>query len=257
MIAILPESPQAWAILARAQIQSGKSNEALVEARNLQKEHPDHAFGYALEGEILSLDKKWGDAVPVLRTGLSKQPLPLLAVSTYLAMQNAGKTAEAAAFAEAWIRQNPRDTVMLQALAEQAQLKQDNATAIARYRAILEINADNALALNNLAWLLAEAGDPKAREYAERAYQLTPFQPSVIDTLGWTLVRTGDVARGAQLLRLASNMAPNENEIRLHLGRALIKSGDKDAGRRALQPLTKLDASSPLRADAEKAIAGN
>src|SRR5438046_7604096 len=40
VIAILPESPQARAILARAQVQSGQSKEALAEARKLQKEHP-------------------------------------------------------------------------------------------------------------------------------------------------------------------------------------------------------------------------
>jgi Flp pilus assembly protein TadD len=172
-------------------------------------------------------------------------------------LKNAGKTAEAAAYADAWIRQHPTDTVVLQALAEQSQAKQDGTAAIARYRAILAINPDHAVALNNIAWLLGEAGDPKAREYAERAYQLAPFQPNVIDTLGWTLVRTGDVARGTQLLQLASNLAPRENEIRLHLGRALIKSGDKEAARRALEPLTKLESASPIRADAEKALAGN
>jgi hypothetical protein len=41
------------------------------------------------------------------------------------------------------------------------------------------------------------------------------------------------------------------------LGRALAKSGDKDAARRTLDPLTKLDAASPIRVDAEKALAGN
>src|SRR5437867_3772619 len=66
-----------------------------------------------------------------------------------------------------------------------------------------------------------------------------------------------DVARGTQLLRLASNLAPKQSEIRLHLGRALLKSGDKEAARRALDPLTKLDSASPLRVDAEKALAGN
>src|SRR5204862_4124019 len=92
VIAIVPQSPQAWGILARAQVSSGQANDALAEARKLQKEHPESAFGYALEGEILLLGKKWNEAVPVLRTALSKQPLPLVAVSTYLAMLNAGKT---------------------------------------------------------------------------------------------------------------------------------------------------------------------
>ena len=257
VIAIIPESPQAWAILARAQTQQGQSKEALAEARKLQKEQPDHAFGYALEGEILALDRKWAEAATALRTGLSKQPLPLLAVSTYVALQNAGKTTEATAFADSWIRQHPTDTTMQQAIAEQLLVKKDYPAASARYRAILDVNPDNPVALNNLAWILGEAGDPKAREYAERAYQLTPFQPNVVDTLGWTLVRTGDVARGTQLLRLASNLAPKQSEIRLHLGRALLKSGDKEAARRTLDPLTKLDSASPLRADAEKALAGN
>ncbi|HEY2817734.1 MAG TPA: XrtA/PEP-CTERM system TPR-repeat protein PrsT [Casimicrobiaceae bacterium] len=257
VIAAVPESPQAWAILARAQMQAGHTDEALAEARKLQKEHPDHAFGYALEGEIRSLDKKWSEAAAVLRTALSKQQVPLLAVSYYSALQNAGKAAEATSFAEKWIREHPTDTTMLQALGEQSLAKKEYASSAARYRAILEIAPDNAVALNNLAWLLGEAGDPKAREYAERAYQLAPFQPNVIDTLGWTLVRTGDLARGTQLLQLASNLAPRENEIRLHLGRALIKSGDKEGGRRVLEPLTKLDSASTTRADAEKALAGN
>ena len=257
VIAIIPESPQAWAILARAQAQQGQSKEALADARKLQKEQPDHAFGYALEGEILALDRKWAEAATALRTGLSKQPLPLLAVSTYVALQNAGKTTEATSFADSWIRQHPTDTTMQQALAEQLLVKKDYPAASARYRAILDVNPDNPVALNNLAWILGEAGDPKAREYAERAYQLTPFQANVVDTLGWTLVRTGDVARGTQLLRLASNLAPKQSEIRLHLGRALLKSGDKEAARRTLDPLTKLDSASPFRADAEKALDGN
>ena len=70
-------------------------------------------------------------------------------------------------------------------------------------------------------------------------------------------MRTGDVARGTQLLQLASNLAPNQNEIRLHLGRALIKSGDKEAARRVLEPLTKLESAPTIKADAEKALAGN
>ena len=257
VIATAPESPQAWGILARAQLQSGHAAEALAEAKKLQKENPGHAFGYALEAEILALDQKWNEAASTLRTALSKQPLPPLALSYYTSLQRAGKSAEATSFAEKWIRDHPKDTILLQGLGQQAQQNQDNATAIARYKAVLAIDPDNTVALNNLAWTLGEAGDPKAREYAERAYQLAPFQPNVVDTLGWTLVRTGDVARGTQLLRVASNLAPGNNEIHLHLGRALLKSGDKDGARKVLEPLTKLDSAPVIKADAEKALAGN
>ena len=256
VVAIVPESPQAWAILARAEIQSGKTSAALAEARKLQKDNPDHAFGYALEAEILANDQKWNETASALRTALSKQELPLLAISYWSALNKAGKTAEATAFADTWIRQHPKDTLMLQAQGEQALLVKDNATALARFRAILDIQPDNSIALNNVAWLLGEAGDPKARQYAERAHELAPFNPNVVDTLGWTLVRTGEVARGAQLLRLASNLAPNNAEIRLHLGLAQIKTGDKTGAKRTLEPLTKLDAKSPLRAEAEKALTG-
>jgi putative PEP-CTERM system TPR-repeat lipoprotein len=256
-LAAQPELLQAWGVLARAQAFAGQSATTLAEARRMQRDNPDKALGFALEGEFLAIQNKWADAATVLTQGLAKQPIPLLAAANYSALQNAGKPAEAAAFADKWIRAHPNDATLQEVMAQQLQFAKNYPAAAAKYRAVLDINPENPVALNNLAWILAESGDPKAREIAERAYRLAPDSPSVIDTLGWTLVRGGDVTRGTQLLRLASNLAPGENEIRMHLGRALVKSGDKEGARRALEPFTKLDAGAPLRADAEKALAGN
>jgi len=254
-IAVQPDLPQAWGLLARAQALSGQGDAAIAEARKMQKEQPNKALGYALEGEVLTIQKKWPEAAATLRLGLGKQALPGLAVATYGALQNAGKSSDAAAFAADWIRSHPTDTTMLEMQAQQAQMQKDYPAAIAKYRAVLEVNPEHAVSLNNLAWLLGEAGDPKALEFAERAYRQAPFNASVVDTLGWTLVKTGEVDRGTQLLRLASNLAPGDNEIRLHLGTALIKSGDKEGGRRTLEPLTKLAEGTPVRVEAEKAMA--
>jgi predicted Zn-dependent protease len=236
---------------------SGQSAAALADARKLQKDQPNSPVGYALEAEILAGNRKWSEAADALRLGLGKQPLPILAAAAYQALLNAGKPADAASFAEMWIRDHPADATLQGLMAQQFQQKKDYPNAVVRYRAVLEIDPENAISLNNLAWILAEGGDPKAREYAERAFRVAPFNPSVVDTYGWTLVRTGDVTRGTQLLRLAHNLTPADSEIRMHYGRALVKSGDKEAAKRVLEPFTKLDGGAPLRVDAEKALAGN
>jgi tetratricopeptide (TPR) repeat protein len=256
-LAVQPELLQAWGVIARAQAFAGQSAAALAEARKMQRDNPDNGLGFALEGEILGLQNKWSDAATVLSQGLAKQPTPLLARAVYMALQNAGKQAEAAAFADKWIRAHPNDATLQDLMAQLFQLAKNYPAAAVKYRAALEINPENPVALNNLAWILGEIGDPKAREVAERAYRLAPLSPNVVDTLGWTLLRGGDVNRGTQLLRLASNLAPGDDEIRMHYGRALVKSGDKESARRALLPFTKLDAGAPLRVDAEKALAGN
>ena len=256
-LAMQPELLQAWGVIAGAQALAGQSAATLAEARRMQKDNPDKALGFALEGQVLAFENKWADAAIVLNKGLAKQPNPLLAAAVYSALQKAGKQTEATAFADKWIREHPNDPTLQAEIAQQMLAAKNYPGAIAKYRAVLEISPENPVALNNLAWLLAETGDPKARETAEHAYRLAPFSPNVVDTLGWTLVRSGDVVRGTQLLRLASNLAPGDNEIRMHFGRALVKSGDKEGARRTLEPFTKLDAGAPLRADAEKALAGN
>ena len=121
---------------------------------------------------------------------------------------------------------------------------------------MIEIEPDNAIALNDLAWALTELGDAKAIEIAEKAYRQAPYSADVMDTLGWALVKTGDVKRGADLIQSAANLAPANNDIRMHLATAKIKLGDKAGARRELEPLTKLDPNSPHRIEAEKLLSG-
>ena len=49
--------------------------------------------------------------------------------------------------------------------------------AEAQLRQVLRLDPDNALALNNLAWVLSVQKKPQALETAERANQLAPNQP--------------------------------------------------------------------------------
>jgi FimV-like protein len=51
---------------------------------------------------------------------------------------------------------------------------------------------------------------------------------------------------------MASTLGPGQPDIRLHLAKALVASGDKVAARKELDELGKLDSSSPVRAEADK-----
>lgn len=253
-VALAPGSAVAWMTLARVQLSAGHPDDAIAEARKLQKDYPDRAVGYAFEGEVWGLQRKYDQAVEAYRKAMGKDAPNLVAARLYAFLQNGGKAAEADAFADKWNREHPKEATLRVQAGQLAQMRSDNKAAIAQYRAALEIEPDNVLVLNNLAWLLSQQKDPAARDFAERAYRIAPFSPQVIDTLGWTLVNGNDAARGTQLLRMASNLSPGDVEIRLHLGAAQMRAGDKTGARATLDPLMRLDAGSPARVEAEKTL---
>ena len=107
--------------------------------------------------------------------------------------------------------------------------------AIGHYEALLVEQPEDPLLLNNLAWLYQKTGNPKAREFAQRAYDLAPNQARTIDTLGWILVQEGDVNRGLTLLRFAQSRAPDDPSVKFHIAVALSKLGRTDDAKAQLE----------------------
>jgi putative PEP-CTERM system TPR-repeat lipoprotein len=255
VISAEPDQSRALVALAKTYVMSGHPEDAIAEARKLQKERPKRAMGYALEGEVLMSQQKWQQAAAAYRDALAREPIPTLAVRRYEALQKVG-AADASAFAATWTREHPTDVTLVIYLGQQSLARKDYPGAIANYQAAMKLDPDNPIVLNNLAWALAETGDPKAREYASAAYRQAPFNPNVIDTLGWAEVQVGDAQKGVELLRAASNLAPGNVGIQLHLAKGLIKTGDRAGAKKALEPLSKLSDGSPLRAEVDKLLSG-
>src|SRR4029077_9307309 len=65
--------------------------------------------------------------------------------------------------------------------------------AIDCFRKVLELEPRNAVAMNNLAYLLATRGiqADEALRYAEQAKEIAPDLPNIDDTLGWVLYNKG------------------------------------------------------------------
>ena len=251
-LAINPQLAQSWVGLAKAYLIAGRPDAAIAEARTLQHDKPDKAFGYLLESELLAQQTKWPQAAAVAKEGLARDPSPMLAVRYMVALHNAGRDAEAGAFGDRWMKDHPKDATMHAYFAQQLQQRKDWKGAAAHYQVALDNDPDNVLMLNNLAWALGEAGDPKAREIAEHAYRQAPFNPNVIDTLGWVVLQQGDAPRAVQLLRMATNLSPGDPSIRFHYAKALIKTGDRSGAKRELDAVTSSDRGAPLKSEAEK-----
>jgi thioredoxin-like negative regulator of GroEL len=75
-----------------------------------------------------------------------------------------------------------------------------------------------------------------------------------MDTQGWVLVRQGDSARGLALLRQASGLAPQDPDIRVHLAKALLKSGDKAGAKTELEAVAVQTRPSAARAEAQQML---
>lgn len=91
--------------------------------------------------------------------------------------------------------------------------------SIEAYNDVLGIDPENALALNNLAYLYAERGErlDEAMQYAKQAVHAEPENPVFLDTLGWLYYKTGDYRKAREIIETALSMEPNEPEIYEHL----------------------------------------
>jgi putative PEP-CTERM system TPR-repeat lipoprotein len=251
---IQPALMQAQSALIATLMVGGKADEALRYAREVQRDDPKGPAGYAYEGDILTLQRKHADAAGAYKTALAKRGVPTVAVKYHGALMLAKQTTEAQKFEQAWLKQQPKDPVFRSYLGERALATNDFPLAAKHFRSVLEFGPDNPIVLNNLAWALGQMNDPKALEIAEKANRLAPNTPAIEDTLGSVLVATGDTKRGIELLRKAADADAKAHDIRLHLARALIKSGDKGAARVELETLAKLGEKYPRRVEVEKLL---
>src|ERR1019366_1399105 len=132
----------------------------------------------------------------------------------------------------------------------------NSAAAIAQYRKVLEKDSRNLMALNGLAYLLADqAHQPdEALQYAQQAKELAPNNAAVDDTLGWVYYCKGLYPIAAGHLEAAVAKDPNARR-KYHLAMAYFKSGDRPRGTAQLNQALKMDATLPEAATAQRMAA--
>ncbi len=253
-LVIKPDLLEAQRQIIVAQLTAGRVEDALKEAKAVQKSRPNEAVGFSLEGDVFASQKKSAEAASAYAAAHKRQPLPELVVKQHQMLQAAGKASEANAVTAKWLKENTGDTIVRFYVAGVAMQSKNYVDAAAKYREILAKDPDNFQALNNLAWALGEMNDPAALGIAEKAYSKAPANANVLDTYGWLLFKKGDTKAAVEILTKAVAADPKAIEPRLHLTKALIKSGDKAAAKRELESLVALAPVGPARAEVERLL---
>jgi len=103
------------------------------------------------------------------------------------------------------------------------------------YEKVLDAYPQNSLALNNLAWIYFEQGNNRAGELSQRAYELSPDNAAIADTHGWILFKSGDTQKSLSILEKAHELAPDSQEIALHLAEVYREVGRNTDAKRVLE----------------------
>ena len=233
------DHPAALALLAEAEIASGDYVKAEQHARRVAERFPAQGIGPRLLGDLALVRNQFPAAITNYRAALAKEKNTDTALRLYRAHVLAGDPAKGLVFLDQWSRDNPDDLVALGVLADEYLRTGNVVAARSTYERLLQRNPENVGALNNLAQVAMRQGDKAALGYAERAYQLEKGDTAIIDTLGWALVRQGQLDRGIGLLRDARLRDASNPEIRYHLAAALAKAGREAEARSELKGILK------------------
>jgi tetratricopeptide (TPR) repeat protein len=141
----------------------------------------------------------------------------------------------------------PKQILFYQLAGSIYERKQDWEHAKQQYQKVLEIQPDNALASNSLAYVMLEQGGnvDVAFAMAQTARQKLPELPNTADTLGWAFYHKHVYTSAITLFKEAVKKEPDKALYNYHLGLAYAKNGQVALCQQQLDRVIKIDPKFP------------
>ena len=228
---------------ASALSSAGHHKQALELFNLVHAEAPDDATVIAAWSRAYERAGQSKDAETVLKTALNDRPSPDVFEALAELYQREGRLADAVTLLSDALKKRPKDEVLLYTLGTVYERKGDFGKSLEKMRAVLDVNPDNANAMNFIGYTLADRGADfeEAEKLLTRALELKPDNGNYLDSLGWVYFRKGDLQKAAEVLERAQSASPGEPTICEHLGDVYSRlSRQKEAAdsyKRALQSL--------------------
>ncbi len=221
--------------LARIAQSQGDNKQAI--AYYLRVKNGDYIFDAQLRiGILLSILGKPDEGLAKLEALAEAQSNWDLRVKVYLAqgevLRSQQRYKEGVEMYSRALQQNREDTNLLYARGLMAEKVDRLDMAEADLLKVISKEPDNADALNALGYTLADRTSryKEALEYINRAAELVPDEPAILDSLGWVSYRLGRMDDALKWLSRAFEKL-EDAEIAAHYGEVLWHSNQKDKAR--------------------------
>ena len=148
-----------------------------------------------------------------------------------------GHADEAIATHQQSLKDNPRDIRFYILIGSLFESKKDWDSAKDYYQKALAIQPDNAVASNNLAYVMLQQGGnvDVALSMAQTARRGLPDSPNTADTLGWAYYQKGIYNTAVDLFKEAVKKNPEDPTYQYHLGMAYQKTDQPELAKEHLQ----------------------
>ena len=237
-LALAPESLTALEQLVNLDLTEKKYADAMQRIQAKVQTSPDEIQAQLLVAKVQLAQDNRAAAEATLHKIAAANPKSdtpgLLLAQLYFDGKQMAKAKEQLSAA---IEKNPKNIPAMMLLATMKENDQDYKGASEIYDRVLTADPKFSPALNNQAYLCSEFLNQldRAYDFAQRARELLPFEPSAADTLGWVLYKRGNYASALSLLRESAAKLTDQSEILFHLGMAQYMTGDEAGARTAFQ----------------------
>jgi len=255
-----PRSAQALTGLVKLRLLDKQPGKAMALVQEQIAKVPDDSAFYQLLGQLQASEKDLTAAKQSLEKATQVDPNNSDAVLQLAQIQVVTGAAEQgiATYQQA-IQKNPRD-VRAYLLLGMLQESQGNwQAAQPNYQKVLDIQSDNPLAANNLAYSMLDHGGnvDVALSLAQTARRGLPDSASTEDTLAWAYIQKENYQQAADMLEDALKKTPQDQAIEYHLGVAYQKLNDSGRAKLHLQHALQLNPTSSLADTIRKALTDN
>ena len=254
-----PNSVVAVRLLVSYDLYQKQPDKALARLNAQIDKSPKNSGLYDLLAQLQIQNKNLDQAAATAQKAIQLNPNDGEAVVLFAQIQvQRGQVANAIGAWEQWSKAHPNDAGSYAILGTLEEARGDIGKAETYYKKSLQIQPEQALAANNLAYRMLENGENAdvALTLAQTARRAMPNSPKTADTLAWAYYHKGTYAFARDLLEDAVKADPDSAAMQYHLGMVYSKLSDKSSAVVHLKKAVSLAPDSPTAKDAKAALQG-